>query len=107
MSLDFALDRLYSTGWSDLDSSGCEHHTDGRAYPSLARVSAEFARAGYALNVGCVEPFEVFRASWADADGRSSGAVVGSTALEAAVYALAQMRAAAAAAASTAQSTAQ
>lgn len=93
MGLDFAIDELYSTGWAGLDSSGCGFDTDGRAYPTLASVTAQFERAGFALSVRRVDLFNCFRAEWTDAStGESVGSVVGQTGEEAAVYALAQLR---------------
>jgi len=29
MGLEFALDELYASGWTDLDSMGCSRHSDG------------------------------------------------------------------------------
>lgn len=92
MGLDFAIDELYATGWNDLDSAGCEHHTDGRVYPRLERIQEEFASAGKALTVRHVELFNCYRAEWRDGAGSLGGAVVGHSASEAAVYALSQLR---------------
>lgn len=90
--LDLAIDELYATGWSALDSTGCEHLSDGRAYPGPVRIQREFARAGYELRLRYVQLFDCYRAEWSDAHGRAVGAVVGSSELEAAIYALAQLR---------------
>jgi len=92
VGLDVAIDELYASGWSGLDTSRCTHHADGRWYPSQSRVIEEFARAGYTLAVRHVQLFDCYRAEWKDAQGRPIGAVVGQTADEAAVYALAQLR---------------
>ena len=92
MGLDFAIDELYATGWAALDSSGCTHHTDGRAYPAVARVRREFQEAGYDLTLRHVQLFDTYRAEWRDASGDAAGAVVGRTEAEAAVFALSQMR---------------
>ncbi len=93
MGLNLALDELRATGWSDLDSTGCSYDTDGRAYPSVARVRQEFAAAGFEFKVDRVDQYSCFRASWRDpAGGADAGAVVGYTESEAAVYALAQLR---------------
>lgn len=92
MGLDFAIDELYATGWSELDSAGCEYHLDGRVFPRLDRIQEEFAAAGKALNVRHVEVFNCYRAEWRDAGGTLEGAVVGHSASEAAVYALSQLR---------------
>lgn len=93
MGLNLALDELRATGWSDLNSTGCSYDTDGRAYPSVARVRQEFAAAGVEFKVERIDQYSCCRASWRDAAGSAdSGAVVGYTEAEAAVYALAQLR---------------
>lgn len=92
MGLSFALDELHATGWSSLDSAGCAYDTDGRPYPTLARVKQEFAAAGFALDIARVDRFNCFRAEWREAGGGETQAVVGHNEAEAAVYALAQLR---------------
>lgn len=92
MGLDFAIDELYATGWSALDSSGCKHHADGRPYPDVGRVQDEFRRAGFDLAIRHVQLFDCFRAEWRDGSGGAAGAVVGRSEAEAAVYAMSQMR---------------
>lgn len=91
-ALDLSIDELYGTGWSALDSTGCEHTRDGRAYPGLVRVQREFAKLGYELRLRFVQLFDCYRAEWTDAQGKAAGAVVGSSEIEAAIYALAQVR---------------
>jgi hypothetical protein len=92
MGLDFAIDELYATGWSALDSSECSHHADGRTFPSVERIKREFGDAGFALSVRHIQLFDCYRAEWTDANGRAEGAVVGRSESEAAVYALSQLR---------------
>ena len=93
MGLDFAIDELYATGWSGLDTSGCTAHTDGRSFPTTERIKREFAAAGYALTVEHAASYSCYRASWRSAaDGQDSGAVVGHTEAEAVVFALAHLR---------------
>jgi hypothetical protein len=95
MGLDFALDELYATGWSNLDTAGCSYHRDGRAFPSVARVKGEFAAAGFDLAIQHAANYNCYRASWAPAggaDGATAGAVVGHSESEAAVFALAHLR---------------
>lgn len=92
MGLDFAIDELYATGWLPLDTSGCDHHRDGRAFPRLPRVADEFSSAGFSLTIRHVQLFDCYRAEWRDAAGDAAGAVVGHTESEAAVYALSQVR---------------
>ena len=92
MGLDFAIDELLATGWSALDSTGCEHHSDGRAYPRVPRVTDEFRAAGFELTVRHVQLFDCYRAEWRDGSGNAAGDVVGRTEAEAAVNALSQLR---------------
>jgi len=92
VGLDFAIDELYATGWTALDSSGCKHHQDGRAYPDLERVREQFRSAGFGLTLSHVQLFDCYRAEWRDSSGAAAGAVVGRSEAEAAVYALSQLR---------------
>lgn len=92
MGLDFAIDELYATGWNSLDSSGCRHHADGRAYPGLEAIKSQFQEAGFELTMRHVQLFDCYRAEWRDSRGAPAGAVVGRTDSEAAVYALSQLR---------------
>ncbi len=92
MGLDFAIDELYATGWTALDSAGCTHHSDGRSFPTVDRVKRECREAGYDLSIRHVQLFDCHRAEWRDAQGRPAGAVVGRSESEAAVYALSQLR---------------
>ncbi len=91
MGLDFAIDELMSTGWTALDTSGCQR-SGARPYPTVARVADEFRAAGLDFVVRHVQLFDCYRAEWRDTAGQNSGAVVGQTEAEAAVYALAQLR---------------
>lgn len=95
MGIDIAIDELYASGWSTLDSTGCEYE-GGRQYPSVELVTQEFERNGLILTIRRIELFDCFRAEWRTAKGEAVGAVVGQSDSEAAVYALAQMRRAAA-----------
>lgn len=92
MGLDFAIDELYATGWSALDTAGCEYHSDGRTYPTVERVRRAFAEQGFELTTRHVQLFDCYRAEWRDAAGHPCGAVVGQRESEAAVYALSQWR---------------
>lgn len=92
MGLDFAIDELYATGWTALDSAGCKHHADGRAFPDIERVRQEFRAAGFEFTIRHVQLFDCYRAEWRDAGGAAMGAVVGRSEAEAAVYALSQLR---------------
>lgn len=92
MGLNFAIEELYATGWSTLDSTGCAMTTDGRLYPDVDRTRHEFDGGGALLTIRHVEEFECYRAEWSEAAGAALGAVVGQSQQEAAVYALAQWR---------------
>lgn len=92
MGLDFAVEQLYATGWSALDTRGCARLADGRAYPEEDRIRQDFADAGFELTLKHIQLFDCYRAEWRDASGDGAGAVVGHTREEAAVYALSQMR---------------
>lgn len=92
MGIDFAIEELYETGWSALDSSGCERHGSGRWVPSVARVMREFDQAGFRLGIQYAQLFDCHRAAWTDLNGNPVGAVVGSSEHEAAIYALSQLR---------------
>ena len=90
---DLVLDELYTSGWTALDSSDCETHDDGRLFPGMPRVEQEMKDLGFELSLKHIQLFDCFRAEWSDAASRAPiGAVVGSSELEAAVYALAQVR---------------
>lgn len=93
MGLSFAIDELVATGWSGLDTSGCHFDTDGRSYPTIARVRQEFAAAGFELTISKSDSHGCHRAVWREAgQGEDSGAVVGACDAEAAVFALAHLR---------------
>ncbi len=92
MSITIAIDELYETGWSALDSSGCEAAPDGRWIPSFETIRREFEAAGFTLSVTHIQLFECYRAAWADASGSPAGAVVGGSEAEAAVYAFSRLR---------------
>jgi hypothetical protein len=92
MGLEFAIEELYASGWSTLDSSGCEHHADGRLYPKVGRIRRFFQDQGYTLAIAHVEPFDCYRAAWVDQSGSIGGSVVGNSEIEAAVFAMAHLR---------------
>jgi len=91
MGLDFAIDELYSSGWAALDTAGCKPSGDGRWVPGIDRIRDELARLGLTLRTKHVQLFDCVRAEWLDAGGRVLGSVVGSTELEAGVYARSEM----------------
>ena len=104
MNLNYAVDRLLDTGWSptECDAADLERLPDGPAFPSVEAVRREFSRAGLELSLKQNFMFNCCRATWAPAgetidpnhaQDERHGTVVGSCEREAAVYALAQLRA--------------
>jgi len=103
MNLTYAVDRLYDAGWQPWSESDLERTEDGRPFPSMLAIQREFGRGGLELSIKHNLMFNCYRATWAPvgevidpgtaADDRH-GTVVGSSATEAAVYALAQLRSA-------------
>lgn len=102
MSLEYALERLYETGWTPGGAPGLEQLPDGRCYPAVLTIQREFARAGLELAIKHNLVFGCYRAEWhpigqpldpAYAADQQHGTVVGACQCEAAVYALAQLRA--------------
>jgi len=103
MNLTYAVDRLLESGWLPVEGVDLERLPDGRAYPSNFSIKREFARQGLELSIKQNLIFNCYRATWApmgepldpshSADERH-GTVVGSCEREAAVYALAQLKAA-------------
>ena len=92
MSLAFAIDALYDTGWHPTDPDGVRRHSDGRAFPSADAARRFFADRGLSLSVRHIQLFGCYRAEWAAADGRTIGAVVGMSEEEAAVFAMARVQ---------------
>ncbi len=64
MGLDFAIEELYASGWSTLDSTGCGCGPDGRVFPGIDRVRAEFESSGLELTIRRVTLFDCCRAEW-------------------------------------------
>jgi hypothetical protein len=102
MNLDFAVDRLYDSGWFPVFSEErYEELGDGRQFPSVEAIRREFTRLGLQLAIKHNLIYNCHRATWApigetidastQADERH-GNVIGSSEQEAAVYALAQLR---------------
>ncbi|MDB5173755.1 MAG: hypothetical protein JWO87_509 [Phycisphaerales bacterium] len=103
MNLTYAVERLLDTGWTPGTGMDLERLPDGRAYPSVLCVQREFARAGLELAIKPKLMFGCYRATWAPAGeplepaartDERHGTVIGDCQQEAAVYALAQLRAA-------------
>jgi len=103
MKLTYAVERLLDTGWTPSMEMDLERLPDGRRFPSVLSVQREFSFAGLELSIKHNLMFGCYRATWApvgepldpsaDVDERH-GTVVGDCEREAAVYALAHLRAA-------------
>ena len=104
MNLTYAVERLLDTGWTPAEHArtDLERLPDGRSYPTVDAVRREFAEAGLDLSLKQNFMFNCCRATWAPegetidpdhAEDDRHGTVVGSCEKEAAVYALAQLRA--------------
>ena len=97
MTINYAVDRLYQTGWLPTDNSPLERLPSGLRYPTLAAVTRVFEDAGLELSIKPHLMFGCCRAEWKAVDENSvfaelTGTVVGSCEAEAAVYALANLR---------------
>ena len=102
MKLNYAVERLYETGWLPAGAIDLDRLPDGRRFPSVLAVQREFAAAGLELSIKHNLMFNCYRATWAPAGepldpahaaDESHGTVIGACEREAAVYALAQLRA--------------
>jgi hypothetical protein len=99
MRLQYAVERLFESGWCPTSDTDLETLPDGRKYPSVRSVQAEFGRAGLVLSIKHNLMFSCYRATWGplgeqlDPDtlaDHNHGTVVAACEREAAVYALAQ-----------------
>ena len=101
MSLAIAVDRLYTTGWlpdgdDTLAPTDLDRLPSGLRFPTVSAVRQAFADLGLELDVRHHLMFACHRATWrptGPGDDRY-GTVVGACEREAAVYALAHLRAA-------------
>jgi len=101
MNLTYAVDRLYEMGWLPSKGGGTEldRLDDGRRFPSVQSIVADFGLAGLKLVIKPNLMFNCYQAAWCplnenldpahEPDDRH-GTVIGSCEREAAVYALAQ-----------------
>ena len=101
MNLDYAVDRLYETGWTPGMDAELEAGSDGRQFPSVKAIQRAFAKDGLELQVKHNQLYKCYRATWgpkgekldpARAADPRHGTVIGSCEREAAVFALAQLR---------------
>ena len=94
MTINFAVDRLYETGWLPTEAAALERLPGGLRYPSVAMVQQTFEDAGLKLSIKPHLMFGCCRAEWSPMAPSLglTGTVVGSSEAEAAVYALAKLR---------------
>lgn len=97
MTINYAVDRLYQTGWLPSNENDLERLSNGLRYPTVAAVGRAFKEAGLELAIRPQLKFRCCRADWTPAAGNPraeelTGTVVGSCEAEAAVYALAKLR---------------
>lgn len=101
MTITFAVERLYETGWLPAEQMQLERLPNGLRYPSVSAVQQLFTEAGLQLSIKPHLMFGCCRAEWTSTTGPTStgststglsGTVVGSCDAEAAVYALAKLR---------------
>jgi hypothetical protein len=94
MTLDYAIERLYETGWTAMEESDLNSLGDGRKFPSVEAIKRQFDEAGLKLTIKHNVMFNCYHAAWVPAQGSDArpGTVVGACEREAAVYALAQLR---------------
>ncbi|MFT3789129.1 MAG: hypothetical protein QM770_23625 [Tepidisphaeraceae bacterium] len=85
MSIAYAVERLYQTGWHP-DDNEIDFLPDGTPLPSVNAVKRAFTRAGLELTLKQNQLFHCVHASWGEHTS------VGQTDQEAAVWALAQFR---------------
>ena len=104
MNLDYAVDRLYESGWAPVFVNSDQYETllDGRRFPGVESIRREFECAGLRLIIKHNLVFDTHRATWSPInelndstpaqEARRYGTVIGSSEEEAAVYAMAQLR---------------
>jgi hypothetical protein len=97
MTINFAVERLYETGWLPDQGMELERLPNGLRYPTVTAVQKTFRESGLNLSITPHLMFGCCRAEWTamanhpQAD-ELTGTVVGSCEREAAVYALATLR---------------
>jgi hypothetical protein len=95
MTINFAVDRLYETGWLPSAEMDLDKLPSGLRYPTVPTVMREFKNAGLSLQITPHLMFGCCRAEWTSITCQSTdltGTVVGSCEKEAAVFALAKLR---------------
>jgi hypothetical protein len=97
MTIQYAVDRLYETGWLPTSEMELERLPNGLRFPTVSAVKREFKEAGLDLSITPHLMFGCCRAEWIALSDHPqadelTGTVVGSCDREAAVYALAKLR---------------
>jgi hypothetical protein len=97
MTINYAVDRLYETGWLPTVDMELDRLPNGLRFPTVSAVVREFKEAGLELSITPHLMFGCCRAEWTPVAGHPmadelTGTVVGSCDREAAVYALAKLR---------------
>jgi hypothetical protein len=97
MKLDFAVERLYQTGWKPGSTTEVQSLPDGRQLPTISAIKTAFREVGLQLSIKQTVMFDCWRATWTSVTSdptspRDIGTVVGSSELEAALFALAHLR---------------
>jgi len=97
MTIQYAVDRLYETGWLPTAEMDLDRLPNGLRFPTVSAVKREFKAAGLQLSITPHLMFGCCRAEWTANEGHPqaeelTGTVVGSCDREAAVYALAKLR---------------
>jgi hypothetical protein len=97
MTIQYAVDRLYETGWLPTPEMDLDRLPNGLRFPTVSAVKRLFTEAGLELSITPHLMFGCYRAEWTANDALSpaedlTGTVIGSCDREAAVYALAKLR---------------
>ena len=97
MTINYAVDRLYETGWLPTEGTELERLPNGLRYPTVSAIQRSFRESGLQLSITPHLMFGCCRAEWTPIAGSPqaeelTGTVVGSCENEAAVYALAKLR---------------
>jgi len=97
MTINFAVDRLYETGWLPDETMELDRLPNGLRYPTVAAIQKIFQESGLKLSITPHLMFGCCRAEWTPMANQPqadelNGTVVGSCEREAAVHALATLR---------------
>jgi hypothetical protein len=97
MTINFAVDRLYETGWLPGEKMELDRLPNGLRYPTVTGIQKIFGESGLKLSITPHLMFGCYRAEWSPLGNHQqpdglTGTVVGSCDREAAVHALATLR---------------